>query len=76
MTLADIFEMAAICAFNARAAREPRTSEELWKMALEYQRMAAQLDGGKKPDIGEPPRMLAEKNGAVIRASWDPPRAP
>jgi hypothetical protein len=45
MTLADIIEMAEMCAFNARSTLNPRTSEEVWKIALEYQRMAAELDG-------------------------------
>jgi hypothetical protein len=76
ITLADFIEMAEICAFNARRSMDPRTSEELWKMALKYRRLAAELDGGKEPDIGAPPRMLAKKTSPIIRASWDPPPRP
>jgi hypothetical protein len=68
MTLADIIEMAEMCAYNARSTLDPRTSEEVWKMALEYQRMAAELDGGNKPDIGGPPRTLIAR---AIIAGWN-----
>lgn len=57
-THAEMVELAKLCAYNARAATEPRIAEELWKMAVEYQEKAAKLDSGEKPDIGEPPEFL------------------
>jgi hypothetical protein len=33
----------------------------LWKMAQEYQRKAAALDGGKLPDLGPPPYLGHER---------------
>ena len=59
---AELIELAQICAFNARAATDQRVAEELWKMALEYQTKAAEMDSGSKPDIGPPPDFLIEKN--------------
>jgi hypothetical protein len=60
MTHAELVEMAQLCAFNARATRDERACTELWKMAVEYQEQAAQLDGGRKPFIGAPPRSLGK----------------
>ena len=54
-THADLVDLAQMCAFNAREARDPDVVAELWKMALEYQAMAAKVDNGRKPDIGLPP---------------------
>jgi hypothetical protein len=59
---AELVDLAQICAFNARAATDPRVAEELWKMALEYQTKAAKMDSGHKPDIGAPPDFLIQKS--------------
>ena len=64
MTHAELVDMAKMCAVNARATRDERACTELWRMALEYQQWAAQLDGGRMPFIGEPPRFLDRKSRA------------
>jgi hypothetical protein len=63
MTFAELSDLAALCAHNARSTADKRVAEELWKMALEYQEKAAKLDSGKKPDIGESPDFLDIKKG-------------
>jgi len=52
----DLVELARICARNARLPETTKTaSSELWNMAKEYRKRAAQLDGGNLADIGPPP---------------------
>jgi hypothetical protein len=70
MTLSDAIEMAEMCALNARATGDPRACGELWKMALEYQKWAAEMGGGRKPDIGPPPPLTRIKaDRPVFRAT-------
>ena len=54
-TYAEFLEQAWLCAYYARTSRHHRVAEELWMTAQEYQRRAADLNGGVAPDIGEPP---------------------
>jgi hypothetical protein len=61
MPLSDAIEMVEMCALNARATGDPRTREELWNMAPEYQKSAAEMDGGRMPDIGPPPFRAAPR---------------
>lgn len=57
-THAELVDLAQMCAFNARDTLDPRIATELWKMALEYQTLAAKTDSGRKPDIGSPPNSV------------------
>ena len=50
---ADLVELAKICIVQARASTAHDVAAELRRMAKEYQRRAAQMEGGKLPDIGE-----------------------
>ena len=59
-TVAELTDLARICANNARTTGDRRVAEELWRMALEYQDKAAKLDSGQKPDIGEPPGFMIQ----------------
>jgi hypothetical protein len=54
-TYAEFSEQAWLCAYYARTSRHNRVAQELWMTAKEYQRRAADLNGGVAPDIGEPP---------------------
>jgi hypothetical protein len=47
----DMVELAKICARQARAASNPEVALELRRLAKEYQKKAADLDGGVLPDI-------------------------
>ena len=49
----DLVELARICMRNARENASHGVREELRPVAKGYQVRAAQLDGGKFPDIGE-----------------------
>ena len=49
----DLVKLAKICVLQARACVMPEAAAELRHMAKEYQQRAADLDGGKLPDIGE-----------------------
>ena len=53
-TYAEFMEQAWLCAHYARTSRHRRVAEELWMTAQEYQRRAADLNGGIAPDIREP----------------------
>jgi hypothetical protein len=44
-----------MCAKNARLSTEKGVARELWKMAQEYQAEAAELDNGRRPDLGTAP---------------------
>jgi hypothetical protein len=55
-TYSEAFELATMCARNARLASTKQVAQELWKMAQEYQAEAANL--GKMPDLGDPPPAL------------------
>ena len=52
----EAFELATMCARNARLSTSKQVARELWKMAQEYQAEAAKL--GKVPDLGNPPEGL------------------
>jgi hypothetical protein len=53
MHITDLVELARICQRRARQAENPAVAEVLRCMAREYQQWAAQLNGGKLPDIDE-----------------------
>jgi hypothetical protein len=55
-TYKELKELAVMCAYNARTSTSSPVAVELWNMAREYQRKAAQL--GPMPDIGDPPPTL------------------
>jgi hypothetical protein len=57
-TYDDLLQLAQICAKNAHSAISKEVAVELWRMALEYRDRAAKVDGGKAPEIGEPPFWL------------------
>ena len=59
-SLADLIDMAELCARNARAANSQGAARTLWKMATEYAQRAAKLDNGRMPNIGDPPAILKE----------------
>jgi hypothetical protein len=50
-TYKDMVELAKICVRQARAAPNREVARELRRLAKEYQKKAADLDGGKLPDI-------------------------
>jgi hypothetical protein len=52
-TYDDLVKLARTCARQAREMTNPSVSTELTRMAKHYQLRAAELDGGKLPDIGE-----------------------
>jgi hypothetical protein len=49
----DFVDLARICMGNAQETASPFVREELRRVAKGYQVRAAQMDGGKFPDIGE-----------------------
>ena len=55
-TYKELRALAVMCAYNARTSTSTPVAVELWNMAKEYQRKAAQL--GPMPDIGGPPPTL------------------
>jgi hypothetical protein len=52
-TYDDLVKLARTSARQAREMTNPSVSNELMRMAKHYQLRAAELDGGKLPDIGE-----------------------
>ncbi len=48
-----LIDMARTCLAQAGATTRRRASDELRRMAKEYQLRAAELDHGRLPDIGE-----------------------
>jgi len=52
-TYDDLVKLARTSARQAREMTNPSVSTELMRMAKDYQLRAAELDGGKLPDIGE-----------------------
>jgi hypothetical protein len=54
-TYDELVELATICMRQSRVTTSQRVAVELWRMAREYQKEAARLDGGRLPDIGDPP---------------------
>jgi hypothetical protein len=59
-TYSEALELAKMCAKNARLSTDKRVVRELWKMAQEYQAEAAQLDNGRRPDLGNAPPGLED----------------
>ena len=57
-TYGEAFELATMCARNARISTDKDVARELWKMAQEYQAEAAKLDNGRQPELGDPPHGL------------------
>jgi hypothetical protein len=55
LTYEELLELARSSAHQARITSSRDVVAVLWRMAEEYQEEAAKLDGGKLPDIGEPP---------------------
>jgi hypothetical protein len=51
-TYRDFVELARICVRQARAVQNPTAIAELHRLADDYRRKAADLDGGTLPDIG------------------------
>ena len=49
----DLVELARLCARNSRIATSRDVADELWRMAKEYQEMAAKL--GTLPEIDSEP---------------------
>jgi hypothetical protein len=49
----DLVELARLCARNSRIATSRDVADELWRMAKEYQEMAAKL--GAFPEIDSEP---------------------
>jgi hypothetical protein len=52
-TYDELVQLARICLRQAKEMTNPSVSTELTRMAKHYQRQAAELGGGKLPDIGE-----------------------
>jgi hypothetical protein len=50
----DLALLARICAEETHFAENPDAAK-LWRLALDYQRRAAVLDGGRLPAMGPPP---------------------
>jgi hypothetical protein len=59
-TYRDLAELAQICAKQARFTTSRDVAHELWQLAQEYQKRAAEIDSGRPPDIGPPPSWLTE----------------
>ena len=57
-TYKELFDLAMTCAKQAHITTSRDVARELWRMAVEYQREVAHLDGGTLPDIGEKPAHL------------------
>jgi nitrate reductase assembly molybdenum cofactor insertion protein NarJ len=51
-TYTDLVELAKICARQARTTSNREVAQELRRLAKEYQKKAADLDGEELPDIG------------------------
>jgi hypothetical protein len=63
-TYKELKELAVMCAYNARTSTSSPVAVELWNMAREYQRKAAQL--GPLPDIGDlPPTLLRDRPASL-----------
>ena len=56
----EVIESARLCAKQARASADRKNALEFWRMAREFQKMAAEHDGGKLTEIGPPPSWLVE----------------
>jgi len=54
-TYEELVDLAMSCVKQAHITTSKDVAYELWRMAIGYQQQAAQLNGGKLPDIGEKP---------------------
>lgn len=54
----EIAELAKVCAAQARLTTSKDVASTLWLMARNYQERAGQRNGGKLPEIGDPPDLL------------------
>jgi hypothetical protein len=54
----ELVKLARLCAQQSRLSSLKEASVELWRMAEEYQEMAARLNGSKLPEIGKPPFLV------------------
>ena len=57
-TYQELIDLAMTCVKQAHITTSKDVAYELWRMAIGYQQQAAQLNGGKLPDIGEKPIQL------------------
>jgi hypothetical protein len=60
-TYDDLADLARACAKQAHFTTDPEVAQELWRIAREYQRRAADLHNGSPPDIGNPPSGLSDR---------------
>ena len=51
----ELVDLATSCANSARLTTSPEIAYHLWRIAMDYQERAAKLNGGKLPEIGDPP---------------------
>ena len=59
-TYKELVDLATSCANSARFATSPAVAYQFWQMAMNYQESAAKLNGGKLPDIGNPPIVVVK----------------
>ena len=59
-TYDDLVQLARRCAKQARSTENRLVTQELWRMARNYQRRAADLGDGMLPDIGLQPLWVTE----------------
>jgi len=57
-TYEELVDLAMTCVKQAHITTSKDVAYELWRMAIRYQQQAADLDGGKLPDIGQKPAHL------------------
>jgi len=56
----ETFELAMVCARNARFSGNKDVAREFWKMAQEYQAESAKLDDGRLLDLGTAPQWVED----------------
>ena len=76
-TYEELVDLAMTCVKQAHITTSKDVAYELWRMAIRYQQQAADLDGGKLPDIGESPthlRPVADQQLIDVNAKsgWQP----
>ena len=49
----ELVDLARTCVYQGKVTKAQEVAAEFRRMAKEYQKRAADLDGGKMPDIGE-----------------------
>ena len=63
-TITDLIEIAKVLAIQSHVAASKEVARELWRLAKDYQVKAAARAGGRLPDIGDPPVVLAIDDSA------------